>query len=71
MTVARFMSFFAGRLIRILAGITLIILGLVSVQGTWGTILAIVGLVPLVAGLFNFCIVAPLFRGPFLGKDIH
>ena len=71
MAFARLMSSMAGRLIRVLAGIALILFGLLSVQGTGGTILAIVGLVPLVAGLFNFCVMAPLFGGPFLGKEVH
>ena len=54
-----------------LAGIVLIFVGLVSVQGIGGTILAVVGLVPLIAGLFNFCVFAPLFGGPLLGKEVH
>jgi hypothetical protein len=70
MGFARFMSSLAGRLIRIVAGIILIIVGLTVVHGTGGVILAIVGLVPLVAGIFNFCVFAPLFGGPFLPKDI-
>jgi hypothetical protein len=65
------MSTAAGRLIRILTGILLIFVGLVSVGGTGGVILAIVGLVPLIAGVFNFCLFAPLFGGPFLGKEVH
>ena len=70
MDFARFMSSLAGRLIRIVAGIILIIVGLTVVHGTGGIILAMVGLVPLVAGIFNFCVFAPLFGGPFLPKDI-
>jgi len=71
MEFARFMSSTYGRLLRIVAGIVLIVLGLAVVHGTGGIILAIVGLVPLVAGLFNFCVFAPLFGGPFLPKDIQ
>jgi hypothetical protein len=71
MSFARFMSSTAGRLTRILAGIVLIFIGLVSVQGTGGTIVAIVGLVPLIAGLFNFCVFAPLFGGPLLGREVQ
>jgi hypothetical protein len=52
------------------AGIALIAIGLAVVHGTGGIILAIVGLVVLAAGTFNFCIFAPLFGGPFLPKDI-
>jgi Inner membrane protein YgaP-like, transmembrane domain len=70
MGFARFMSSFAGRLLRIVAGIALVIIGLAVVHGLGGIILAIVGLVVLAAGLFNFCIFAPLFGGPFLAKDI-
>jgi hypothetical protein len=70
MSFAKFMASLAGRLIRIVAGIALILIGLLSVGGTWGTVLAVVGLVPLVAGLFDFCVFAPLFGGPFLAKDI-
>lgn len=71
MGFARFMSSTVGRALRILAGIALVLLGLFSVQGAWGIVLAVVGLVPLVAGLFNFCVFAPLFGGPFLGKEVR
>ena len=70
MGFARFMSSLAGRLLRIVAGIAMVVVGLVLVHGTGGIILAIVGLVVLAAGLFNFCIFAPLFGGPFWAKDI-
>jgi hypothetical protein len=71
MGFAKFMSSWAGRLIRIVAGIALIVVGLVVLQAsTLGIILAVVGAVPLVAGLFNFCVFAPLFGGPFLGKNV-
>jgi len=70
MGFARFMSSLTGRLLRIVAGIALIIVGLVSVQGTVGIILAVVGAVVLAAGAFNFCIFAPIFGGPFWPKDI-
>jgi hypothetical protein len=65
------MSSISGRLARILAGIALILFGLLAVHGTVGTILAVVGLLPLVAGLFNFCLFAPIFGGPLLGKEVH
>jgi hypothetical protein len=71
MEFARFMSSTSGRFLRIVAGIALLVVGLGVVHGIGGIILAIVGLVPLVAGLFNFCVFAPLFGGPFLAKDIQ
>jgi hypothetical protein len=70
MGFARFMSSLYGRLLRIVAGIALIVIGLAVVHGTGGIILAIVGLVVLAAGLFNFCIFAPLFGGPFWAKAV-
>ncbi len=70
MGFARFMSSIFGRLLRIVAGVALLVIGLVVVHGTGGIILALVGVVVAAAGLFNFCIFAPLFRGPFWARDI-
>ncbi len=56
-----FMGSGLGRGLRIVVGIVLIVIGW-RMQSTAGTVLWIVGLVPLAAGLFNFCLVAPLVR---------
>ena len=48
-----------------IASITVI--GLVSVSGMGGLILAVVGAVPLLAGVFDVCLFAPLFGGPLKG----
>jgi len=61
----------AGRLARVVAGIVLIIVGLVLVKGTGGWILAIIGLVPLAAGLLDRCVFAPLFGLPFGGPALR
>jgi hypothetical protein len=61
----------AGRVVRVLAGLALILIGLLLVQGTWGWGLALVGLVPLLAGLFDYCVFAPLARLPFSGKALR
>ena len=61
----------AGRLVRALAGLALILIGLFLIQGTGGWILAIVGLVPLLAGIFDFCVFAPLFGLPFVGPRLR
>ncbi len=66
-----FMASNAGRGIRIVAGITLIALGLVAVGGTGGVIMAVVGLVPLAAGVFDICIFSALFGGPLKGDAIR
>jgi hypothetical protein len=66
-----FMASTAGRLTRIIAGLALILIGLLAIGGIWGWILAIVGLVPLLAGLFDRCVFAPLFGLPFVGPRLR
>lgn len=66
-----FMASPAGRIIRVVAGAALIAWGLLGLGGTWGIVVAIVGAVPLLAGLFDFCVFAPLFGNPFSGPAIR
>lgn len=66
-----FMASTNGRIARIVAGIALIVLGLMALSGTIGIIVAVIGLVPLAAGLFDFCIFAPLFGRPLSGPKIR
>jgi hypothetical protein len=67
----RFIASSAGRGVRIVAGLVLIAVGLGLVHGVGGWILAIVGLVPLAAGVFDRCVFAPLFGLPFVGADLR
>lgn len=69
MSFARFMATPLGRGIRIVAGAVMIIAGLVM-GGGGGIALAIVGLLPLLAGVFNICAIAPLLKAPFSGKAL-
>ena len=71
MGFVKFMVTGAGRAVRIVAGVALVVVGLVVMGGTGGLILAVVGLVPLLAGLFDVCVFAPLFGLPFLGKQVR
>ena len=66
-----FMASPAGRIIRIVAGVVLIVWGLMGLTGTAGIIVVIIGLVPLVAGVFDFCVFAPLFGAPLSGPKIR
>lgn len=66
-----FMASSTGRIVRIVAGIALIALGLAVVGDTAGIVVAIIGAVPLAAGLFDFCIFAPLFGRPLSGTKIR
>lgn len=69
MAFVNFMVSPAGRLLRIVAGIILIALGLLVVKDTGGIVLAVVGLVPLAAGVFDLCLFAPLFGGSLSGEE--
>ncbi len=71
MEFARFMASPVGRIVRILAGVAMMVAGLRFVGGTGGLILAIAGVIPLAAGVFNFCGVAPLIHAPFWGKSVQ
>lgn len=71
MGFSRFMATGVGRGIRIAGGATLIAIGLLRVRNERGTLLALVGLVPLLAGTFNVCVLAPLLRVSFKGSDVR
>ena len=66
-----FLASGSGRIVRILAGLALVVWGLLGLTGTIGIVVAVVGLVPLVAGLFDFCVFAPLFGAPLSGQKIR
>jgi len=70
MVFAKFMATPFGRTIRIVAGIALIGAG-VYVGGTWGIVLGVIGAVPLLAGVFNVCGIAPLLGVPFSGSRVR
>jgi hypothetical protein len=67
----RFLASGTGRAVRIAAGLALIAWGALGVQGAAGVALSVVGAVPLVAGLFDFCVFAPLFGMPLRGQKIR
>jgi uncharacterized membrane protein HdeD (DUF308 family) len=66
-----FMASSTGRGARIVAGIILIVVGLLGLQGTTGVIVAVIGAVPLLAGVFDICVFAPLFGCPVSGAKIR
>lgn len=66
-----FMASSAGRILRVVAGAALIVWGLWGLGGTTGILIAVVGAVPFLAGIFDFCVFAPLFGNPLSGKKIR
>ncbi len=69
MKFAQFMSTPVGRIIRIVAGLVIVGIG-IALQSIGGTILAVVGAFPVFAGIFNVCFVAPFLRVPFQGRRL-
>lgn len=66
----RFMASGAGRWLRIIAGAALIFWGW-SMHSITGTITMVVGLVPIAAGVSDFCLIAPILHAPFWGRQIR
>ncbi len=69
MKFSHFMASSLGRGVRIVAGLALIIIGIALGGGWWA--LAVVGLVPLLAGAFDLCLFNPLFHQPFSGRLVR
>lgn len=69
--VFAFLAGSTGRIVRVVAGAVLIVIGLFVTEGALSWILVIVGLVPLLAGLFDRCVFAPLFGLPFVGPSLR
>jgi hypothetical protein len=67
----KFLASTTGRIIRVVAGIVLVLWGFTGLTGMTGIVVAVIGLVPLLAGLFDFCVFAPLFRAPLSGPKIR
>ncbi len=68
---AQFMAGPAGRAIRIVAGLLLIAWGFPNRAEVGGIVSLAVGLLALVAGAFDLCVISALFGGPLRGVDIR
>jgi hypothetical protein len=66
-----FMASSTGRIVRVVAGLILVVWGSFGLGGTTGMGAALIGLVPLAAGIFDFCVFAPLFGAPLSGPKIR
>jgi hypothetical protein len=67
----RFFASTNGRMARVVAGAILLLVGVFVIGGTVGWIIGIIGLVPLLAGMFDFCVFAPLMGKPFMGNALR
>jgi len=69
-----FISFLAsgtGRIVRIVGGLALFAWGRLGLSGMTALVVMLIGIVPLLAGTFDFCIFAPLFGAPLSGPKIR
>ncbi|HXX29577.1 MAG TPA: YgaP-like transmembrane domain [Myxococcaceae bacterium] len=70
MGFARFMASPAGRILRIVVGLVLVWYGFNGLGGGWGIALAAFGVIAVIAGTFNLCLIAGLIGAPFRGRDV-
>jgi hypothetical protein len=68
---AQLMASPTGRISRIIAGAGLMILGAAQTSAKSKALLLAVGAIPFSAGAFDFCLISPLFKGPFWGHQIR
>jgi Protein of unknown function (DUF2892) len=66
-----FMASTTGRTLRIVAGLALIVWGLIGLTGATSVMVVVIGVAPLAAGLFDLCVFAPLFGAPLSGPKIR
>ena len=57
-----FMQSTAGRVLRVVLGLALIYVGLGIVGGTTGVIVAVVGILPIVFGVWGPCLLGFIFK---------
>lgn len=69
MKFLKFMTSGMGRGARIVLGLVIMSLGLFVVQGTLGTILTVVALVPISGGVFDFCMIGFAMGYPLKGAE--
>lgn len=67
MKIVRLMNSPAGRAARAGVGLAMIVAG-AAIGGTGGLVLALIGVVPLVAGAAGACLAAPLMRVPLRAR---
>lgn len=71
MAFAKLMVTKPGRLLRIVAGTASMLIGWFYFQNPLGYLMMTVGIIPVSAGIFDVCILAPFFNAPFTGEEIR
>ena len=66
-----FLASNTGRIVRIIGGFALVVLGRFGFSGMNALVVILIGAVPLLAGAFDICVFAPLFGAPLSGPKIR
>lgn len=69
MAFAKFMATPTGRIARVILGVVIIWFGYAVVGKPGGYFLELIGLAPIIAGIMNICLIAPLIGAPLKGND--
>ncbi len=69
MRSARWMASTPGRWLRLIIGACMVVWRFTETTTT-GYIVGTIGVFPMLGGLYDFCIVAPLFGGPLSGRAV-
>jgi len=67
---AKFINTGVGRVVRVVAGLALIALGWTQRDAGWGPLVMLLGVAPLAAGTFNWCLISALLGGPLDGNKV-
>ncbi len=63
-----FLQSTTGRMLRVVLGLGVIAVGILFMQGTAGFLVAVIGLIPILAALSGECAIGPLFGYTFEGQ---
>jgi len=66
-----FLASNTGRIVRIMGGLALVFFGRFGLSGMTALVVMLIGVIPLLAGTFDFCVFAPLFGAPLSGPKIR
>lgn len=70
MKFVKFMAGPWGRGIRMVAGLLIVLWGFGFISDVLSIITMALGALVFSAGLYNFCLLAPIFRAPLKAKDL-
>jgi len=68
---SKFINSRSGRIFRLAAGIVFLVVGFVYRDYTLGIVSMVWSIVPLSAGIFDFCYISALLGGPLSGAKIR